>query len=308
MGSILIMRGLPGSGKTTYAKAWVALDRENRVRVSRDDIRLMMFGTADRLTNKGESLVSEVEESAVRAALGRGKDVVVDAMHLRVRYVQRWAHIAESALVEIETPIETCIARNKEREARGERFVPEGAIRELAKRFSIPDHGSFAALRLENEKLVKAVPKWKPAPEYNYNLGDAIIVDLDGTLAHMKPGGRSPYDEDRVYEDDVNLNLRDMLTFLEGDHHIIVVSGRSEAARRETERWLREKAQIEPDEVLMRKAGDKRRDDMVKAEIFDFKIAPNYNVVGVFDDRPKVLRMWRAKGLTTYNVGDGREF
>ena len=59
----------------------------------------------------------------------------------------------------------------------------------------------------------------------------------------------------------------------------------------------------------MRKPRDGRGEDVVKAEIFDNQIASKYNVLGVIDDRPKVLRMWRAKGLTTFAVGDtDREF
>ena len=42
MTNLIITRGLPGCGKTTYARAWVAEDREHRARVNRDDIRAML--------------------------------------------------------------------------------------------------------------------------------------------------------------------------------------------------------------------------------------------------------------------------
>lgn len=39
MSKIIVTRGLPASGKSTWAKAWVAADPANRVRVNRDAIR-----------------------------------------------------------------------------------------------------------------------------------------------------------------------------------------------------------------------------------------------------------------------------
>ena len=44
---------------------------------------------------------------------------------------------------------------------------------------------------------------------------------------------------------------------------------------------------------------------MVKREIFDREIRDRYRVVGVFDDRKQVVRMWRALGLTVFQVAEG---
>jgi hypothetical protein len=41
---LVITRGLPGCGKTTRARAWVAEDPSRRVRVNRDDLRTMLSG------------------------------------------------------------------------------------------------------------------------------------------------------------------------------------------------------------------------------------------------------------------------
>jgi hypothetical protein len=55
----------------------------------------------------------------------------------------------------------------------------------------------------------------------------------------------------------------------------------------------------------MRPAGDSRRDAIVKQEIFDTEVRDRWRVVGVFDDRRQVVRMWRALGLTVFQVAEG---
>jgi hypothetical protein len=55
----------------------------------------------------------------------------------------------------------------------------------------------------------------------------------------------------------------------------------------------------------MRKEGDKRRDDIVKSELFDEFIAPNYNFLYHFDDRDRVVKGLRSKGITVYQVAEG---
>lgn len=42
MSKLIITRGLPASGKSTWAKQWVLEDPEHRVRINQDDIRLML--------------------------------------------------------------------------------------------------------------------------------------------------------------------------------------------------------------------------------------------------------------------------
>lgn len=54
----------------------------------------------------------------------------------------------------------------------------------------------------------------------------------------------------------------------------------------------------------MRVAGDNRPDTIVKYEMFQ-KIKDKYNIVGVFDDRECVVEMWRAVGLTCFQVDWG---
>ena len=55
----------------------------------------------------------------------------------------------------------------------------------------------------------------------------------------------------------------------------------------------------------MRPAGDRRRDSIVKAELFDRKVRDEYRVLVVLDDRKQVVDMWRSLGLTCLQVAEG---
>jgi hypothetical protein len=55
----------------------------------------------------------------------------------------------------------------------------------------------------------------------------------------------------------------------------------------------------------MRKAGDDRKDSLVKEEIYNNNIAPKYNVFLVLDDRDQVVKFWRSKGLQCWQVAPG---
>ena len=55
----------------------------------------------------------------------------------------------------------------------------------------------------------------------------------------------------------------------------------------------------------MRGEGDHRSDDVTKGEIYMNCIEPWYDVVCVFEDRNRVVKMWRDLGLLVAQVYDG---
>ncbi|WP_232715223.1 phosphatase domain-containing protein [Gordonia metallireducens] len=133
----------------------------------------------------------------------------------------------------------------------------------------------------------------------------AWLIDIDGTLALR--ADRSPFDWDRVGEDLPNqpaIIAAQAIAAHPAVTAIVAVSGREEICRRQTEMWL--DAQCIPyDELLMRRIGDNRPDDVVKREIYQTEIAPRLRVIGVLDDRDRVVRMWRSLGLTCFQVAPG---
>lgn len=307
MSIIKITQGLPGSGKSTFAKEWVALQPERRVRVNRDAIRWTQ-GIRSGVGDKGqENLVSVIEESLVVGALKAGKDVVIDATHLNPHYIRKWFKIAkiygvrDVEVVRFDVPITTAIARDIVRGSTGGRQVGREVIEDMAKVWKINQWGNFP-----NEVPVYNAPEnfnRRPIAEFDPELPCAYIVDTDGTMAdHV--GVRNPYDPTRYHLDKVHENVARTVWNLEMTHAIIGVSGRKEKFRDVTLDWWRSHARIQPDEFYFRKDDDDRSDDVVKAEIYEDHIRGRFNIIGVFDDRGRVLRMWRAKGFTTFAVGD----
>lgn len=118
---LILTRGLPGSGKSTAAAAWVGADPDWRVRINRDSLRDMGHGR--RLgTGAQEAIVTGLQESGARTALSHGTSVVVDDTNLRNGDVNRWARLAAEAGAEFEVwdfrnvPLEVCIARDAQRD------------------------------------------------------------------------------------------------------------------------------------------------------------------------------------------------
>jgi hypothetical protein len=134
----------------------------------------------------------------------------------------------------------------------------------------------------------------------------AVLVDIDGTLA-LRTGTRSPFDWGRVGEDEPHPAVVELVQTLAaaGRHRIILLSGRDEVCRWQTEMWL-DAQRVPYDELHMRARNDNRKDFVVKAELYRAHVAGRYTVAFVVDDRDQVVRMWRHDlGLTCLQVAEG---
>jgi predicted kinase len=119
---LVITRGLPGSGKSTWARAWVAADPEHRARANRDDLRRMLFDrTGASTTPPQEHLVTIAQHVLVRALLSAGVDVVADDTNLAEEVLTAWAALARDTGARLEildltaVPILTCVLRDAQR-------------------------------------------------------------------------------------------------------------------------------------------------------------------------------------------------
>lgn len=280
----VMCQGLPASGKSTWAEQQVlAAEPGKAVRVNQDLLRTML--NADRFKGqKTEKHVRGARDLLISMAMGTGTPLVISddtnfhpsceetyralcAAHGYEFYVQDFTHVT----------VKECIARDLKRaRSVGHKVIQKMALQWLAPSYSPP---------LRDETLL-----------------NALIVDIDGTLAHMT--GRSPYDYTQVHTDVVDPAVRDIVQRYASTHRILVVSGRKDDCRNETYGWLA-RNDIPFNALWMRKADDNRDDSIVKGEIYEEKIAGHYNVDFVLDDRDRVVSMWRARGLKVLQVAEG---
>jgi predicted kinase len=295
MPTLTLTRGLPASGKTTWAK-----QQGGHVRVNRDELRRMLHG-GPLHTGWAEVQVTLAQRAAVESLLRNGINVICDDTNLRTKVLRELAELGLLCGARVvvqdftDVPLDECVARDAAR-PEGER-VGEEVIRSMWQRY------------LAGRRLPLPVPDLAAVPEtkhYDPPVGvpDAFLVDIDGTVALMT--GRSPYDESRVGEDRPNEPVIRVVRALHAaGYRIVFCSGRTDACRDDTAAWLAEHVGVPYEALHMRVAGDQRKDSIVKAEIFEKYIRHAYRIVGVLDDRMQVVRMWRALGLTVLQVAEG---
>lgn len=129
---LVILQGLPASGKTTYAKTLV---EKGYKRVNKDDIRAMVDSGVYSKSN--EKLILEIRDSIIDLALSQGKNVVVDDVNFGADHISTLSFIAkvneaEAAVCFINTPLDVCIERNSKRT---KNKVPREAINNFYEKF-----------------------------------------------------------------------------------------------------------------------------------------------------------------------------
>ncbi|MFI7573631.1 AAA family ATPase [Micromonospora sp. NPDC049497] len=296
MTRLIATRGLPASGKTTFARTL----QPSVVRVNRDDLRRMLHG--ERLfTQRAEWHVTLVQRAQVETLLRAGADVCVDDTNLRSRTLRDWADLAAQHGAEFEVhdftdvPLEECLRRDAAR-AEADR-VGEAAIRRLHERYL---EGRALPLPVPTARTGRPARVHPPSDEPP----EIVLVDIDGTVALNV--SRSPYDMTRVGEDEPNPAVIAAVRAMHAaGYGVVFCSGRDASARAATEAWLDRHVKVPYLALHLRAVGDSRKDSVVKREIYEREVADRYRVVGVFDDRMQVVRMWRELGLTVFQVADG---
>ena len=282
---LLALRGLPASGKTTYARE---LANKGWVRVNKDDLRAMLNNS--KFSKDNESYILALRDEIIISSLVQGKNVVVDDTNLDPKHLIAFESIAGEFLSDFEirffdVDVKECIRRNALRE----KPVPEKVIYTMYERYIKPP-----------QQVI----------EYDDNKEECIIVDIDGTLAHIADG-RSPYDASRAMNDSLD-DAVSVITamFYNHGYKVIILTGRHEEHREVTEQWLEENG-VEYDELYTRmeddvdEKGNRLDDKIVKERLYRTHVEPRFNVKFVLDDRNRVVDMWRSIGLKCLQVAEG---
>ncbi len=295
--AVILTTGLPGSGKSTWAKQHATQFDGDMLLTSRDDIRAMLgFGPVG--TKDQENFVSQVQDDMIVRAVKAGKSIIVHDTNLNQKSPKRIKRLFDgdvkfSVADFTNVPVSVCI----ERDAKRENPVGEKVIRNMARQLQKP-------WRLTDEFMndIKLSEPYKP----RFSATPAILVDLDGTLAEHV--ARSPYDYSRVITDGVHTHIRKIVNgFFDSGYVVIGLSGRPDIdnVRADTLHWL-ENNDIQVDLLYMRPADMLTDNDAdVKQHLFDKHIRNNYAVEFMLDDRNRVVRRMRKLGIKVLQVADG---
>ena len=292
---VKILRGIPGSGKSTHAFAWLRKDPLNRARVNRDGIRYENFGSYV-LPPELETIVTAIQIETFTELIRKGKSVIVDDTNLRAKTIKPFLEIAARYDVpviyeDIDVELKVALENNSKRD----RQVPDEIIKKMFNNFQ--KRGAFPFLENTSSYFVSYVPdETKPK---------AILLDVDGTAMHIS-SERGPFEWDKVLLDEPNLPVVETVKALRAmDYKVIVMSGRDSISKEDTI-WSLNEAGIEFDEIFMRAEADSRPDWQVKGELFDAHIRNNYNIIFCLDDRDQVVDFYRKTlGLTVFQVNYG---
>lgn len=286
MPKLIICRGLPASGKSTFAKAYVKT-HPNTVRINRDELRLMLFDT--QFDPKVEDDITAMQDILMGQAFVMNRDIVLDNTNLNPKVIGKLNEWANRNMYTMEykdftdVPLSECIARDAKR---GAQSVGKKVIQRMHRQFlqQTPDE-----------------PAHVPGRPY------AIICDIDGTLAHHD-NKRDIYDASKAMGDRLDTVVADIiLSHYERGDHVIFCSGRDSQYREITgdwlalhDLWVRDRS-----ELLMRPAGDTREDGVVKTDLYHTYIEGKYNIRYCLDDRQRVVDSWRDLGLKCLQVAEG---
>lgn len=287
---LVINRGVPGSGKSTFARAWMN-SRPERVMISRDEIRHGLYGTyhGGPINPK---IVTAVQDSSIRTALSSGISVIVDDCNIDAWRVNHFASIgyefdAQVIVNLIDVPLNVALKQNSQRD----RVVPENVIRDMHSKLQ-----GTKDMQLPNKPVLRKVAN----PEERHRV---IMVDIDGTIAKMH--NRGPFEWHKVGNDLPINHVIDLLRAYDSMGYIIILmSGRDSICRDLTIQWLVEN-EVPYDYLHMRPEGDMRKDSIVKHELYWKHVGDNLTPDFVLDDRNQVVKMWRDIGLVCFQVAEG---
>lgn len=283
---IYVLIGLIASGKSTWSKQFVK-DNPNTYRVSRDDLRFMT--TDYSYTSENEKIIDYLYRNLiVTLMLNTDKDIILDEQNLnkerRDKFKEWILSLSKNIeFVEIEFPV----------------TLGEALARDSKRAFPIGEKIIKQTWKKHEVELKSMLEKSKPVYPWNGNLPYCLIVDIDGTLSNSSH--RRIFDFKECINDKLIYPVWSILDKFDKKMTIILLSGRGEDCRKETEEWLRAK-HVTYNFLYMRKVGDNRADTVIKRELFDEHIRDKYMPLAVIDDRKSVCSQWVEMGIFLFDV------
>lgn len=140
-----------------------------------------------------------------------------------------------------------------------------------------------------------------------------VLVDMDGTVADATRRERQYLKQEkkdwpgffRGMENDPPIReILDHVLKLQETHDIVILTGRPEKYKPQTERWLK-KHGVQYKKVLMRRTGDTRPDFVAKPALLDE--LKGRKIVLAIDDREPVCAAYQERGIRCFVVKSSSE-
>ena len=142
-----------------------------------------------------------------------------------------------------------------------------------------------------------------------------FIFDIDGTLSdpshrlHFIQGETKNWDaffEACSVDESISHMVALCWHLIDAGCSVVFLSGRSDQIRAKTRNWLIQNiGNLSAPRIYMRREGDYRPDDIVKSELLDQILADGWRPTMAFEDRARVVRMFRDRGIPCAQVADG---
>lgn len=334
--TLVIFHGLPGSGKSTLAREFQGSLAGPSIILERDALRTELFGEeyhSGSFPAAQEAEVTEVMSARLREALEAGVVVINSDTNLNPRLLEKTARLALAcgATIEqiyVDVPVEVAKERNAARGRAGGRLVPEEVIDRMAKG-GYGEDGHLRRFIISATGKVHAVTLTRPGGEavkaYNAEILEehplrgkrVALLDVDSTLANnthhsrrfltapaaagLKKDFTSFYEG--LQEAPVNAKVVALARHLREAEgmNLFVLTGRDDAHAEALISFLR-RAGAPVTRVVMKPHGDFRPDHEFKAEALDALAREGFSVVHAVDDRPSVVALLEARGITVSRV------
>lgn len=160
MKELVLMMGVPGSGKSTYARNIL---KYGDIYVSRDEIRYSMLTDEDDYFAKENEVIKtfiQYIDDALIDTQYQGK-VYADATHLspkgRAQVLNQLKNKNKVSVIYLDVPLKVILARNAQREGRA--LVPENVIRRMYKSIILPTkaEGIEKLITIDENQEVKEI-------------------------------------------------------------------------------------------------------------------------------------------------------
>ena len=271
MPKLILTKGLPASGKSTWAREVVAQSKGGTVGLTKDDLRLMFADTKRR-----EKLVLNTRNELTKMYLAEGLNVIWHDTNLNPIHETKAREIAKelNSVVSIQDFCDVDVKECIKRDALRPNAVGEKVIKGMYNQYLAPAPVIYSESK---------------------DLPHIILCDIDGTIA-LK-GDRGIFDWVKVGVDIPNEHVCQVVDALvKTGNEIVFFSGRDKVCYNESVQWIQDNIRVFENKEIklyMRPEGDNRPDTIIKKELFDAHVRGQYYVDFVLDDRMAVIRMWQ---------------